>query len=63
MKDLATKRNKSVSFEPRNYIPCIEKREFGRDPVSLDNVPETFVEKLGLESKPLSEVNNKFNSK
>lgn len=56
MTDLATKRNKSVSFEPRKYVPSIEKKEFGRDPVSLQNVPETFVNKLGLEKKPISEV-------
>lgn len=56
MKELAAKRNKSVTFEPRNYVPSIEKKEFGREPVSLEDVPETFVDKLGLEKKPISEV-------
>ena len=50
------KRNKSVTFEPRNYKPNIEKREFGREEVPLTDVPETFIEKLGLEKKPISEV-------
>lgn len=57
MIELAAKRNKSVSFEPRNYVPTIEKKEFGREPVSLEDVPQTFIEKLGLEQKPISEVN------
>ncbi len=51
------KRNRSsVTFEPRNYVPKIEKKEFGREPVSLNDVPETFIRKLGLEQKPISEV-------
>lgn len=56
MVELAAKRNKSVSFEPRNYVPTIEKKEFGREPVSLEDIPQTFVDKLGLEKKPVSEV-------
>ena len=57
LKELALKRNKSVTYEPRNYVPCIAKKEFGRDPISLDNVPSTFIEKLGLEKKTIDEVN------
>ena len=62
MKDLATKRNKSgsTSFEPRNYIPSIEKKEFGREPVPLNGVADTFVDKLGLDRKPISEVKLNF---
>ena len=60
MKELLTKRNKSVSFEPRNYVPCIEKKEFGREPVPLNDVADTFVDKLGLDRKPISEVNLNF---
>ena len=56
MKELAKKANKTATFEPRNYVPSIEKKEFGRDPVSLNGVADTFVEKLGLEKKPVSEV-------
>jgi hypothetical protein len=37
-------------------VPCIEKKEFARDPVSLDNVPSTFIEKLGLDKKCVDEV-------
>ena len=60
MKELASKRNKSVTFEPRNYVPTIEKKEFGREPVPLNDVAETFVNKLGLEKKPTSEVIKKI---
>ena len=60
IKENSEKRNRSsVTFEPRNYVPKIEKKEFGRDPVSLNDVPETFVKKLGLEQKPISEVRKK----
>lgn len=49
-------RNKSLSFEPRQYVPNIEKKEFGRQPVDLINVEETFVDKLNLDKKPVTEV-------
>jgi len=45
-----------VSFEPRKYVPNIEKKEFGREPVDLSNVAGSFVEKLNLDKKPVSEV-------
>lgn len=49
-------RNKSVSFEPRHYVPNIEKKEFGSQPVDLTDVADTFVYKLGLDKKPVTEV-------
>lgn len=53
---MGTIRNKSVSFEPRQYVPNIEKKEFGRQPIDLNNVEETFIDKLNLDKKPVSEV-------
>jgi hypothetical protein len=56
LKTFASTRNKSVSFEPRNYVPNIEKKEFGRSQVSLNDVPNTFIDKLNLDKKTVTEV-------
>ncbi len=53
---MGTTRNKSSAFEPRQYVPNIEKKEFGRQPVDLNNLEETFVNKLNLDKKPIAEV-------
>ena len=53
-------RNKSLSFEPRKYVPNIEKKEFGSVPVSLSNVAETFINKLNLDKQPITEVINLY---
>jgi len=49
-------RNKSVSFEPRHYVPNIEKKEFGSQQIDLNNVEDTFVDKLNLDKKTITEV-------